>query len=94
MRVFLTRQIDNNEELRTQLVQVESELAVFRITAADAKKLLKELQEEVQAAKVEAFRIGEKKQTIEAKCNDAKQEEDQLNKELEDLWAVFEAQKK
>ena len=43
MRVFLTRQIDNNEELRTQLVQVESELAVFRITAADAKKLLKEL---------------------------------------------------
>lgn len=54
MRVFLTRKIDTSEELCTQFVYVESELAAVRIAVADAEKLLKELQKEMQVAKVEA----------------------------------------
>lgn len=68
MQVFLTRQIDNNEELRTQLRRVESELASVRIVTADAEKTLKELQEGMEVAKVEARRMGEEKEAIEAKC--------------------------
>lgn len=44
MWVFLTRQIDNNEELRTQLEQVESELAAIRTTSVAQKKQLQEIR--------------------------------------------------
>ena len=44
MWVFLTRQIDNNEELRTQLEWVESELAAIRTTSKAQKKQLEEIR--------------------------------------------------
>lgn len=43
MWVFLTRQIDNNEELRTQLEWIESELAAIRTTSDAQKKQLEEI---------------------------------------------------
>ena len=94
MLVFLTRQIDNSEELHTQLVRVKNEMTDVRIVAANAEKMLKELQEEVQMAKVEARRMREKKEVVEAKCKDVEQERNQLKKELEGLRAMSEAQKK
>ncbi|KAJ9693514.1 hypothetical protein PVL29_009461 [Vitis rotundifolia] len=47
MQTFLTQQIDNNEELRTQLMQVKSELTTMWKAATTAEKLLKELEEGV-----------------------------------------------
>lgn len=94
IRAFLNQQIDNNEELSAQLVWVENELATIQKATADAKKLLKKLGEEMQAAKVKACRMGEEKEAKEAKCKDAKQERYQLKKELKELRATFEAQKK
>ena len=91
MRVFLTWQIDNNEELYTQLGRVESELVAVRIAAVDAEKAMRELQEGVQAVKAEACRMEEEKKVVETKCKDTEQERDQLNKELEDLRAASEA---
>lgn len=38
IRVFMTRQIDNSEELHAQLVWVESELDDFRKAAADVEE--------------------------------------------------------
>lgn len=70
MLVFLTWQIDNSEELHTQLVRVKSELAAVRIVDADMEKMMKELREEVQMTKVEARRMGEEKDAIDAKCKD------------------------
>lgn len=74
MRAFLTQRIDNNEELHAQLVRVESKLATIRKVAIDVEKLLKELEEGMPAAKVEACRKGEEKKAAEAKCKDAEQE--------------------
>ena len=68
MRVFLTQQIDNNEELRTQLGWAESKLATIWIVVADSEKALRELQEGMQAEKAEARRMGEEKEVVEAKC--------------------------
>lgn len=73
---------------------VENELATIQKATTDAKKLLKKLGEEMQAAKVKACRMGEEKEAEEAKCKDAKQERYQLKKELKELRATFEAQKK
>ncbi|RVW83605.1 hypothetical protein CK203_039357 [Vitis vinifera] len=85
MRTFLTQWIDNDEELRAQLVRVENELVVARKATADGEKLLKESEEEMQATKVEAHRMGEEKEAVEAICKDVEQEKDQLKKELEEL---------
>lgn len=94
MLVFLTQQIDNSEKLHTQLVRVKNELAASRIVVAYAKKMLKELQEEMQMTKVEVHQMGEEKEVAEAKCKDIEQEKNQLKKELEDLRAVSDAHKK
>lgn len=61
MRVFFTQQIDNNEQLYTHLVQVESDLVAILIAVADAEKLLKELQKGMQVAKVEVCWMGKEK---------------------------------
>lgn len=47
MQVFLTRQVDTNEELCTQLSRVEGELAAVRIASADTEKAMREVQEGV-----------------------------------------------
>lgn len=94
MLVFLTQQIDNSEKLHTRFVRVKNELVAGRITAADAKKMLKELQEEMQMTKVEVRQMGEEKEVAEAKCKDVEQERNQLKKELEDLRAMSDAHKK
>lgn len=70
MRVFFTQQIDNNEQLYTHLVQVESDLVAILIAAADAEKLLKELQKGMQVAKVEVCWMGKEKNVAEAKYRD------------------------
>lgn len=49
-------------------MRVESELTAVWIVVVDVKKLLKELQEEMQTTKVEAHRMGDEKEAIEAKC--------------------------
>ena len=67
MRVFLTRQINNNDELRTQLGWVESELAAILMAVANIEKVMRELQEKVQAVKTKARRMGEEKKAAEAK---------------------------
>lgn len=46
---------------------VESELEATRKATADGKKLLKELEEEIQAAKVESRQMRNEKDVVEAK---------------------------
>lgn len=75
-------------------MRVESKLAVVQKAIAYAEKLLKELEEGMQVANIEACRMEEKKEAAEAKCKDVEQEKDQLKKELEELRAASEAQKK
>lgn len=95
MVVFLTQQVDTNEKLRTQLGWVKSELAAVWIAVANVKNAMRELQERVQATKIEACHMEkEKKKAAEAKCKYVKQERDQLKKKLENLRAASEVQKK
>ncbi|RVW28615.1 hypothetical protein CK203_100882 [Vitis vinifera] len=94
MQVFLTQHIDNSAELHAQLVRVENELTTVRKVVVDAEKLLKELEEGMQAAKAETCQMGEEKEVAEAKCKDIEQESDQLKKELEELRVASKAQKK
>ena len=76
MREFLTQRIDNDEELHAQLVRVENDLVVARKATTNREKLLKESEEEMQATKVEARRMGEEKEAAEAMCKDVEQEKD------------------
>ena len=94
MQVFLTQHIDSSAELRAQLVRVENDLTTVRKVVVDAEKLLKELEEGMQAAKAETCQMGEEKEVAEAKCKDIEQESDQLKKELEELRVASKAQKK
>lgn len=94
MRAFLTQQLDNNEELRTQLEQVESELAVAQKAITNGGRLLKESEEEKETMKAEVWQMKDKKEAAKAKRKDVEQEMNQLKKELENLRAVFDAQKK
>ena len=94
MQVFLTQHIDNSAELHAQLVRVENDLTTVRKVVVDAEKLLKELEEGMQAAKAETCQMGEEKEVAEAKCKDIEQESDQLKKELEELRVASKAQKK
>ncbi|RVW34412.1 hypothetical protein CK203_092159 [Vitis vinifera] len=97
MLAFFTQRIDNDEELRTQLVRVKSELLLLFKRLEVAKTMLAFLtqqidnNEELRTQLVEARRMREENEVTEAKCRNAEQERDQLKKELEKLWAVFEA---
>lgn len=59
-----------------------------RKTISDGKRLLKKAKEEREAAKIEACRMGEGKEVVEAKCKDLEQEKDQMRKYLEELQAA------
>lgn len=48
----------------------------------------------MQAEKAKTRLMGEEKEVVEAMCKVVEQERDQLKKELKDLRAAFEAQKK
>ena len=74
MRAFLTQQLDNNEELRTQLERVESKLAVAQKAITDGGRLLKESEEEKEATKVDAWQMKDEKEVAKAKCKDVEQE--------------------
>lgn len=50
--------------------------------------LLNEAEEEREVAKVEACRVKEEREAVEAKCKDDEQKKDLLKKELEELWAI------
>lgn len=93
MRTFLTQQLDNNEELRTQLERVESELVTAQKAIIDGDLLLNESNGENEAAKIEEWQMKDERKVAEAKYKDAEQEMDQLKKELEKLRVVFDAQK-
>lgn len=54
MQVFFTQQIDNNAKLCAQLMRVENELTTVRKAIVDVEKLLKELEEGMQATNVES----------------------------------------
>lgn len=94
MPVFLTQQVDTNEELHSQLGRVQSELVAARIATVDIEKGMRRLQEETQAAKSKACWMEEEKDAVEAKCKGVEQESDHLKKELEEFQAASEAQKK
>lgn len=85
MRVFLTQQIDNSEELHAQFVQVKSELDGVWKAAADVEEQLKELEKWMQVAKGKVRWMEEENEVVEVKCKDIERERDQLKKEMERL---------
>lgn len=85
MRVFLTQQIDNSEELHAQFMQVKSELDGVRKAAADVEEQLKELEKGMQAAKGKVRWMEEENEVVEVKCKDVERKRDQLKKKMERL---------
>lgn len=70
MKIFLTQQLDNDKELCTRLEQTESDLAAAQKAILDEERLLKKANEEMEAMKTEACRMGEEKKVVEAMCKD------------------------
>lgn len=70
MKIFLTQRLDNDKELHTRLKQTESDLVAAQKAILDEEILLKKANEEMEAVKTEAHRMGEEKKVVEAKCKD------------------------
>lgn len=71
MRTVITQQMDDSEELRSNLKLAEGELAASRKVADEEVELLRKLEEEKEVANAEARRLREEWETVEAKCKKA-----------------------
>lgn len=83
--MFITQQLDNDEELHTQLAQTESDLATAQKAISNGGRLLNKVEKERKTAKVEARQRGEEKEVVETKCKDLEYEKYRLMKKLEEL---------
>lgn len=66
MRVFITQQMDNNEELHSKLKLVESELATTQKTVDEGAKSLRKAEEEGEVVNAKAPRLKEEWEAVEA----------------------------
>ena len=93
MRVFITQKMGGSEELRTKLERAESDLAAAQKAATNGAEALRQVDGDMEKARVQASRLREEGKTVEAKCRDVEQENGRLKKEMKELWAGFAAQK-
>lgn len=70
MRAFFTQQLSSNEELRTQLEWVESDLAATQKAVTDGAKLPNETKKERKVAKADVCQMKEEREAAEAKRKD------------------------
>ena len=89
IQAFISHRLGSNEELCVKLERVETDLAV-----ADGVETLKLVEGEKRAISVEADRLKEKREAMEAKYKRAEQENSQLRREVGKLRPGFVAQKK
>lgn len=94
MRTFISQQMANSEELRSKLAREDGDLTVTQKVVADRAEQLRKTEEERKMTNAEARWLGDEGEVAKAKCRNAKQENEHLRKELEDLRAGFAAQKK
>lgn len=71
MRVVITQQMDDSEELRSNLRLAEGELVASRKVADEEVELLRKVEEGKEVANAEARRLREECETVEAKCKKA-----------------------
>lgn len=66
MRVFITQQMDNSEELHSKLKLAESELATTQKTVDEGANSLRKAEGEGEVVNAEAPRLKEKWEAVEA----------------------------
>ncbi|KAJ9680099.1 hypothetical protein PVL29_019398 [Vitis rotundifolia] len=84
MRAFITQQRGDNEELRTKLEQVESNLSIARKAVAYGVEALRRAKGERETAQAEANHLREEMKAAKAKGKAANQEINRLRRELEE----------
>ena len=85
--------MDGNDDLLASLKTTKSEAAVAWKFAEEGVNLLKKVEEEKEVVQVEARQLAEKKEVMVADKKKTEEEVAQLRQELQDLLAMFVAQK-
>lgn len=93
MRVYIAHNMDDNEDLRARLELAKSEAAATRKLAKEGVELLRKTKEGKEATKVEACRLVEEKEAMEADKKNVEEEVRRLRQELQELRARFSIQK-
>ena len=94
MRAFISQYPGGIEELRARLEKVEAKLATARKAVADGTEQLSQVEEEKETTRVKTDILKKEKQALEGQVNEAGQENIQLKREADELWASLAAQKK
>lgn len=92
MRMYIAQYIDDNEKLRSKLKMIQGELAAAWTIVVKGAELQRKVEEEKKATNVEACRLKEEEEAAKAKCKKAKQKNERLRKEIEELRVRFAAQ--
>lgn len=74
MRAFITQQMDNSEELRSNLKLAEGELADARKATNEVVELLRKVEKDKDAANAEARRLKDEGEAVKAKCKKIEEE--------------------
>ena len=94
MRAFISQYPGGIEELCARLEKVEAKLATARKAVADGTEQLSQVEEEKETTRVKTDILKKEKQALEGQVNEAGQENIQLKREADELWASLAAQKK
>lgn len=94
MRTFISHHMSGSEELRAKLEHMETDLVASQKAVVERVEALKMVEEEKASVHVETNKLRKEGRNAEAKCKETEQENAQLKKEMEELRAGFEVQKK
>ena len=89
MRAYIAHNMDGSEDLRARLKTIESKVVAARKLAKERASLLRKTEEEKETAQVEARRLAEEKEAMEAGKKKTEEEAERLRQELQELWVGF-----
>lgn len=78
MRAYIVHNMDDSEKVRSKLKSVEGELVVARKAADKRVRLLRKVEEEKETVEAKALRLKEKREKMETKHKEVKQENEWL----------------
>ena len=93
MRVYISHNMDDNEELHSKLKSTEGELVTTQKVVDERVRLLRKTKQGKEAAEVETYRLKEEREATEAKHKKVEKENERLKQEMEELRVGFAAQK-
>lgn len=78
MRAYIVHNMDDSEEVHSKLKSVKGELVVAQKSTDEGVGLLRKVEDEIEMVEAESFRLKEKREEMETKHKEVKQENERL----------------